>query len=177
MPRRKRPVLRPQAPGWHSTYPQISWRLLRCPDAPWGFGVLQSAAITGIINLAPRTAPDRRCFPAMDNAIRPPAGRILTINADGSYGVCTHRRAKAFVRSGRAEFLAPDRIRFRPENNRVIAVSLACLLEYARRANYDQAAATGIATERAMRHIPIARADIALGRGQRTYGCGPPHWH
>ncbi len=113
----------------------------------------------------------------MDRAVVPPAGRILTLNLDGSYGICTRKRAKRFAMSGRADWCGEDRIRFRPQDERAIRVSAAVLAESARRCGYDHAAETGMAPVRAIANVPIERPTLALNCGQRSQGCGPLHRH
>jgi hypothetical protein len=43
--------------------------------------------------------------------------------------------------------------------------------------NYDRAAASGLASLRAIAGLPMARPSLVLGYGQRTQGCGPLHRH
>jgi hypothetical protein len=79
------------------------------------------------------------------------------------------------VRAGRALWQASDVIRFVASDPRVLAIAAIDISENIRRANYDKATASGLATTREMANIPITCPGVALNFGRRSAGCGPLH--
>ena len=83
-------------------------------------------------------------------------------------GICTRKRARSWVRSGRAHWDGAACIRLVQADPRTQIVTQAQLDELRRRACYDGAANSGMASLQELHWIPVSNARRLLGMGRNT---------